>query len=762
MDDISIVMKVDSAPVDRAVRVMDNLEAELRDVDRAMSKNLITEKQYNAETKRLRQSMDRLRVVSKGSAKDFRAFEKTVYGSGKAMRQKEIAMQQAGYQLQDFIVQVQAGTNPLIAFSQQGSQLAGFFAGPWGAAIGLGIAALGGLGTALLGTRSKAKSLEETVEDLTDAFDAYVETMEESTLEQVNGKFQTQTNLLVAIQRELNQIAKIKAMEALDKATVELNQKMDGFWGRLSNIKTFLEKKGWFAELDKGVAQFNGNLLHMIDNANALDSRLESALDIKQMLLDNVGPYNQMTDAQRAFYDMLIKVIQRMEQAKALTEQGGTGAAALEPFGGAGEDNDYLAEVNKVINEENQRRRALYKESMKEAVRINNNRYQREQNEINKVEAVRQARFKVSIQNATKLSDDARQLAEDRETVSIALQAAFRKRTTDAQQTAADNYHNAMIARQRAYYDNERKLAKEAFENALTVLNVAHTPSMIATLAKYAGRGTVDDSDPIFGSTGKSIYDEPEVTDFQRAMEKYKDFVSDLQLEERISRELVDVFGSERDIQEELIRLKHEYAILGKQFDEEEIERILRKIEANEQYRQKLEEAKQKQEELADMIGTKFEDAMMSIVDGTKSVEDAFKQMAGEIIKELYRVLVVQEMVAAFKMGMKAMGGGGSFLSGFFGGFMADGGQVSNNKAYVVGEEGPEVFMPRSNGTIIPNDKLNTGGNVTVVQHLNISTGVQQTVRSEIRQLMPQIAENAKAAVVDSKRRGGNYGKAFA
>jgi len=166
MDDIQLVMKVDTAPVDRAVRVMDNLEAELRDVERAMGKGLITEKQYNAETVRLSKSMDRLKVAARGSAKDFRTFEKSVYGSGKAMRQKEIAMQQAGYQLQDFIVQVQAGTNPLIAFSQQGSQLAGFFAGPWGAAIGLGIAALGGLGTALLGARSEAKDLKGELENL--------------------------------------------------------------------------------------------------------------------------------------------------------------------------------------------------------------------------------------------------------------------------------------------------------------------------------------------------------------------------------------------------------------------------------------------------------------------------------------------------------------------------------------------------------------------------------------------------------------------
>ena len=50
----------------------------------------------------------------------------------------------------------------------------------------------------------------------------------------------------------------------------------------------------------------------------------------------------------------------------------------------------------------------------------------------------------------------------------------------------------------------------------------------------------------------------------------------------------------------------------------------------------------------------------------------------------------------------------------------------------------------------------------TVVQNINVTTGIQQTVRNEIRSLMPEIAANAKNAVTDSKRRGGNFGRAFA
>jgi hypothetical protein len=54
-----------------------------------------------------------------------------------------------------------------------------------------------------------------------------------------------------------------------------------------------------------------------------------------------------------------------------------------------------------------------------------------------------------------------------------------------------------------------------------------------------------------------------------------------------------------------------------------------------------------KQEEISDLISSSMEDAFMSIVDGTKSVKDAFKSMAASIISELYRIFVVKKIVAA-------------------------------------------------------------------------------------------------------------------
>ena len=150
----------------------------------------------------------------------------------------------------------------------------------------------------------------------------------------------------------------------------------------------------------------------------------------------------------------------------------------------------------------------------------------------------------------------------------------------------------------------------------------------------------------------------------------------------------------------------------------------------------------------------------MSIFEGTKSTKEAFKDMAKSVIAELYRVLVVQRMVSGIT---STLGGMGGFFGSLFGGARAQGGAVSAGKSYVVGEKGPEMFVPSTSGRIQPNNAMGGGGQTVVVnQTINVSTGVQQTVRTEIKQLMPQIAESAKQAVVDAKRRGGSYGRAFA
>lgn len=80
-------------------------------------------------------------------------------------RQFGHGVQQAGYQVGDFFVQVASGQSPMRAFIQQFTQLISFF-GPWGAVIGAAAAILGALYIAMDDTAQKADALSAEISDL--------------------------------------------------------------------------------------------------------------------------------------------------------------------------------------------------------------------------------------------------------------------------------------------------------------------------------------------------------------------------------------------------------------------------------------------------------------------------------------------------------------------------------------------------------------------------------------------------------------------
>ena len=164
---------------------------------------------------------------------------------------------------------------------------------------------------------------------------------------------------------------------------------------------------------------------------------------------------------------------------------------------------------------------------------------------------------------------------------------------------------------------------------------------------------------------------------------------------------------------------------------------------------------------IAGTLENSLENVFMSAIDGADSFKDTVRQTAASVVRELYRVLVVQRLVNA---AMGLFGVSPAPVPGVTGN--AAGGAVYAGQPTVVGEHGRELFVPSSAGRIlsVPQAKAAMGGGESVVinQTINVSTGVQQTVRNEIQTLMPQIAESAKSAVADAKRRGGSYGRAFA
>jgi len=94
-------------------------------------------------------------------------------------------------------------------------------------------------------------------------------------------------------------------------------------------------------------------------------------------------------------------------------------------------------------------------------------------------------------------------------------------------------------------------------------------------------------------------------------------------------------------------------------------------------------------------------------------------------------------------------------------GARARGGPVQANMPYMVGEMGPEMFVPSAAGNIIANNKLSGGQPIVVEQNLNFATGISQTVKAEVLNLLPAIQESTMSAVRDARLRGGRFAKDF-
>ena len=117
--------------------------------------------------------------------------------------------------------------------------------------------------------------------------------------------------------------------------------------------------------------------------------------------------------------------------------------------------------------------------------------------------------------------------------------------------------------------------------------------------------------------------------------------------------------------------------------------------------------------------------------------------------------------------GIRAMGyaSAGIVAGTAIAGGRALGGQVRGGESYLVGERGPELLTMGTSGRVTSNDALKNSGNgadVVINQTINVTTGIQSTVRAEIVALMPQISNAAKGAVADARLRGGNFSKAMA
>tara|TARA_B100000085_G_scaffold72233_2_gene64740 strand:+ start:6236 stop:7885 length:1650 start_codon:yes stop_codon:yes gene_type:complete len=159
----------------------------------------------------------------------------------------------------------------------------------------------------------------------------------------------------------------------------------------------------------------------------------------------------------------------------------------------------------------------------------------------------------------------------------------------------------------------------------------------------------------------------------------------------------------------------------------------------------------------AQTLSREFTDALIEGESVMDSFKNFAKMMVSEIIATFLRLAVIEPILnSVFSAVGLTTGGGGTPAAA------ASGGRAAHGQAMLVGERGPELFVPHTPGRIMnaaDTRSVNAGGGVVINQSVNFSTGLVPTVRAEVRKLMPQISDVTKAAVLESTMRGGSFQK---
>jgi hypothetical protein len=122
--------------------------------------------------------------------------------------------------------------------------------------------------------------------------------------------------------------------------------------------------------------------------------------------------------------------------------------------------------------------------------------------------------------------------------------------------------------------------------------------------------------------------------------------------------------------------------------------------------------------------------ALSAVGSAISGVINAFAKLAG-FISDV--VNGIKGLISLVKNNPIVQGIGG-LIDKAFGGGKATGGFVSPSKSYLVGEKGPELFVPGTPGNIIPNNKMGGGG---MVINLNVSGAIdpEGTARTIVQAL---------------------------
>lgn len=175
--------------------------------------------------------------------------------------------------------------------------------------------------------------------------------------------------------------------------------------------------------------------------------------------------------------------------------------------------------------------------------------------------------------------------------------------------------------------------------------------------------------------------------------------------------------------EQKIAEIKYKYDLQRKENIGKEDEAFLNaqanKQQAIETFNVQIEDSAKKLKEVYDSVWGNMSSAIDNFV---KTGKLSFKDLARSIIQDLIAIQLKAQATGIMNMvinsfinpGANGASGNGTGVTGF-GSAYADGGSPTPNTINLVGERGPELFIPKTAGTIIPNNALGNMGSTTNV-----------------------------------------------
>lgn len=787
-----------------------------KDIDRALELQIINEQQQIAQLQQLEREYKALGQGVYLAGSRFNQFGEMAGISGKAASRFGMYAQQAGYQVGDFAVQLQSGANAGVAFSQQAAQLAGLIPGLAGAVTTF--AAIG-LGLVIQNLTRGKKEAEETYaqlskfSDLEQIFNSVGSSFETSMVQSLSrvraeygafvadiAKFQLQ-NELDTLKSNLSTVMR-EATTNDPTASARWFGRVVQFGGSNGNVEQARAAAQAAQDYNDILAQvqaaqdrlFNGDInskselvatyVDVYETISNIPGISDTILDRFKQVAIEAGIWSEVQEETNNKLTRSVEVssnaFQLYKELNQELRQSNDLARVKAQYGE--QSVQYLnAERDQIIaNLRTEMERAgVHDTLITKIIRMKEEQIAYEQSAIRSQLAVETLQRVLEGMAGIDISGiflraqaAANGLLGTVNAIGRGLsqvgQLGLEARALQAENNALKNGATpgeARVAGQVTRYGDSLNLpdgfmnniAKgmltKAFENQ-SLENLKYTEENSDMVSAYNDAQKPDSG----GGKGKKEKKTDAEKEAERSKKKLEEFFEQYNLNIKQQERLLGVQGEQREELEKVIEIENRLGEARSMVSQAQIEAMAREELA-------LERKLQREQEIYNLGKNSVENLLMTVVQGTASIEDAFKVMLSNIIMEIYKNFVAEgaadiagnALVSLLSAKGNAFGTGGVKM-------FANGGVVNSptlfgyggGKTGMMGEAGPEAIMPLKRNSQGRLGVEVSGGGTSTVHVTNVfqmSANGDAAVKAIIQGEMPRIAETTKRAVIDANRR---------